>query len=578
MEHIKIITTLINICIFSNIYYMVLNKNILNFFFQIKQLAGSSSSGAAAAEEEEMRRQQEAEERRRQKEEEEEEKKRQDEASAAEARRIRIKELRDLISETNFVKINRNLIVDFEVDRYNIMQSFLDNITDLRKPILTSENYNVRFKGESGYGNGIREIFNTLMSNSLHTPQNVTQIPYFLLKNNYLHFNPDNTHWKGFEILGQFFAHSLITNKQLNARLHPIILYCLTHTKCGVEGDILNRYDHLFYKKIIDIFKGRITKKKKNQLELLHSANTKMIKKYNIQDLDNRVDSDFFNNWETVRDVMESYEPGSFENDVPRYLWGLTDNPNEWLSDPMTKLCFESPNFMCEDPTYLSSRRERDRDISAGVDHDREKAIQVAFIHRNFLINFNVLTVLIYSSHRQLTHFLNGFFSLTHPDFMRQISMNELNELIVGKEFVNIDEFLDLIKIVGPNTDAGLIDNKNKNQIETEIRDIIRQYAIEDDKYLNEMVYLISGRRNLPFPSVARPTLSFNIVRMGIESHTCFLSVDFPKYVNTETIKLNLQKETLIAASNARVQDGGSYREKYIKYKNKYMELKNKIV
>ena len=131
---------------------------------------------------------------------------------------------------------------------------------------------------------------------------------------------------------------------------------------------------------------------------------------------------------------------------------------------------------------------------------------------------------------------------------------------------------------MGPNTDAGLIDNKNKNQIETEIRDIIRQYAIEDDKYLNEMVDLISGRRNLPFPSVARPTLTFNIDRMGIESHTCFLSVDFPKYVNTETIKLNLQKETLIAASNARVQDGGSYREKYIKYKNKYMELKNKIV
>ena len=492
------------------------------------------------------------------------------------AKNIRITDLKNHLEQINTIK--RFNYKEIRPDRNNIISSFLtlvQNNSDILK-----KSYVVRFIGETGYGDGIGEIFRTLISENFHKSQGDTQIPFFVQDGDFINVNPKNTNYNGFKILGKFIAHTLLTGKQLNIRLHPIILYCLTHMKFGETNRLDEEtYKNLFYAKIQTIFKKNLSGDTKIKLSQLHKHEKKIIDKYEIQDWDNTMESDFFNNWLTVRDVMIRHQANSFD-DFPKYYLNLPTERDMWEENPMTKLCFQSTNFMCEDPSEFSSRQSREADKETGTTHELERGTQVSFANREFLINFYVLTVLIYSRIKQLTNFIDGFFELIDPVFMHQMSTNELHELIAGIEFINIDEFLTLVNIVGPTTLNGeLIDGKTKEEIENEIKNIIRNNAVIDNKYLNELVYLISGRRNLPFIDGSHPTLNFHdATQYKIDSHTCFSMVNFPKYVNKETIELNLQKQALIIAGEATTQDGGNYREKYLKYKNKYMKLKNQIV
>ena len=496
-------------------------------------------------------------------------------ADALAAKKIRMEILTEGFKSLNTISRYHN--TQIRPDRNNIISSFLTLVRE--NPTILNKSYVVRFSGESGYGDGIGEIFRTLISENFDKSQGDTQIPFFVQDGDFINVNPENTNYDGFKILGKFIAHTLLTNNQLNIRLHPIILYCLTHMKFGEKNRLDEEtYKNLFYAKIQTIFKRNLSGYTKQKLAALHRTEKKVIDKYIIQDFDNINESEFFNNWLIVRDVMMRHQASSF-NDFPKYYLNFPDSQSEWMKHAMTKLCFQSKNFMCQDPSEFSSKQSRQEDKETGVDRDLERGTQVPFSNKDFLVNFNVLTILIYSRITQLTHLFNGFFELIPPEFMHQISTHELHELIAGREFIDIGEFLALVNIVGPSTTVERIDGKTKEEIETEIKNIIKKNAETDDTYLNDMVYLISGRRNLPFVHGTHPTLNFyDEARDKINSQTCFAAVNFPKYVNKETIEGNLQKETLIIAGEAITQDGGSYREKYLKYKNKYMKLKNQIV
>ena len=551
-----------------------MQKNILNFIFNTSHNLDNNLLGGATEilnPDVEARRQ----------EQEREDKQRAIDIAANElaAKKLRIADLKNHLKQINTIKRDTWRTQFITANRDDIISSFLKEVDT--NPNILERLYNVEFSGESGYGNGIGEIFRTLISENFDKSQGDTQIPFFVPDGDFINVNPENTNYDGFKILGKFIAHTLLTGKQLNIRLHPIILYCLTHMKIGEKNRLDEKtYKNLFYEKILTIFKKKLSVDTRNKLTALHRTEKKIIDRYKIQDWDNIDESDFFNNWLTVRDVMIRHEANSFD-DFPKYYYlNLPTKEAEWNNDNMTKLCFQSTNFMCEDPGRLSSRKSRKVDEETGTTHTLEPGTQVSFANKDFLINFYVLTVLIYSRIKQLTHLFDGFFELITPEFMQQISTHELHELIAGIEFIDIDEFLALVHIVGPDTLNGeLIDGKTKEQIENEIKNIIRNNAAIDNKYLNELVYLISGRRNLPFIDGYVPTLKFHdVAQEVIDSHTCFSVVNFPKYVNKETIELTLQKQALIIAGKAKTQDGDNYREKYLKYKNKYMKLKNQIV
>jgi hypothetical protein len=82
--------------------------------------------------------------------------------------------------------------------------------------------------------------------------------------------------------------------------------------------------------------------------------------------------------------------------------------------------------------------------------------------------------------------FIEGFNSIIDPSLLEDISINDLNLLIAGNNNIDVNLFLDNLEFV----------NVNKEQLDL-IKNIIIEYANEDNTYLNEFLFWIANKKTL---------------------------------------------------------------------------------
>ena len=191
-----------------------------------------------------------------------------------------------------------------------------------------------------------------------------------------------------------------------------------------------------------------------------------------------------------------------------RTLIQLRDKTEEdWvnLNKLEKSVCLDENGFICD--------MFSDENLIIGFPYDK----------KDKFIDFMIRTNLHYRVIDEFEAFARGFHSILQPNQMTMLDMRSLNTLIVGETRLDIEEFLANFKITGADED--------RKQF---ILGLIRQNTREDKTYLNELLYLFTGKKTLSVNKYQEFKKKLEIKFRAqdifkVEAHTCnsFVNVDF---------------------------------------------------
>ena len=371
--------------------------------------------------------------------------------------------------------------------------------------IFDKDKWSIKFNGEAGIDQGgLRRDFFTKLADEL-------------VNNNYFMKNDTGFHWinqkdgyygnvnsiQDYEFIGKLFAYVVKSNKSeyknnINLKLHPYLLnallnsnyversYDLSNTHGHMLFELLDSSDNSYLDKIPYInqfiskelrYSDRKVNNTNNDVELLD-----MIGNYNIFLLDTLP----INSYRNLRYKTEQ----------------------QWSSLNLEKyVCLDNYGFICD---------------GFGFD-DKNLKLQAPYDKKDKFIDFMIRKELHYKLIDEFEAFVRGFHSILQPNQMTMLNMISLNTLIVGEPELDINEFLDNLEIIGAN--------EERKQF---ILDLIRQNTNEDPTYLNELLYLITGKKTLSVNKYQEfgKKLEIRFVDQDIfkiEAHTCngFVYVNF---------------------------------------------------
>ena len=160
-----------------------------------------------------------------------------------------------------------------------------------------------------------------------------------------------------------------------------------------------------------------------------------------------------------------------------------------------------------------------------------DETIPVPFKYKDDYLLFIIRSYTFTQYLEEFYEFIKGFESIINLDYLEEFNLKLLNKIIIGDRTLDINEFLNYLKIDGVE--------EGKKEI---IKNVIRKINEENinsgkDDYLNKFLYLITGSDSLPINGWQSFTgeefrLVFNNTT-AIKSHTCddFKYVEIPNSV-----------------------------------------------
>ena len=166
-----------------------------------------------------------------------------------------------------------------------------------------------------------------------------------------------------------------------------------------------------------------------------------------------------------IRTILEDYDPQLLKEGIISSSLNLINTKEEdwkWVNT----LCLDELDYICED----NSTNE----------------IEIPYENRELLVELKIKSYLYNKKSEETTAFIKGFHSIIDPTLLEDISMKDLNLLIAGNNNIEVNLFLDNLEFV----------NVNDEQLNL-IKNIIIEYAKEDNTYLNEFLFWITNKKTL---------------------------------------------------------------------------------
>ena len=459
----------------------------------------------------------------------------------------------DLIVKRFYNKIDKIIgpNVRINIDRDNVFESLKQHIENNGDDFFYEGTY-IKFNNEIGIDQGgLTRDFFSLLTNEITKKYFVTFEGYSSIK------NFDDKPIEDFNLIGKMFAYAIKTKHNINIKLNPIILDFLINSE---KIDKIDITESIF----AQLFKMFDSTNQEQSLKILEKiSNENNITKRIRRDLDTL---------EKLKKFLNDYDKNILGSSP--YSSFLSLNEGNWSTT--AKICLDEPGFNCL--LY-------------------EELVDIDFKYKDDYLLFIIRSFTFAQYLEEFYEFIKGFESIINLDNLKPFNLKLLNKLIIGNRTLDIDEFLDNLKI-----------NDGSPQLEKKalIKNVIREINKESinngiDDYLNKFLYLITGSDSLPINGWESFTgeefrLVFTNLVTKINSHTCdkFKYVEIPYSViagdDLKKIKENLLNilsyDSIVAIGDAeycmlgggiRNSNENNYFNKYIKYKNKYLSAKKKL-
>ena len=386
----------------------------------------------------------------------------------------------------NIISLNGRGRVTINIDRNNVFETLKQHIKSNGDDFFNKGTY-IKFKGESGIDlGGLTREFFSLLTNELTKTYFIDFNGYSSIKNDF------NKPKEDFNLIGKIFAYAIKTKHNLNIKLNPIVLDFLINSE---EIDKIDITESIFYQ-LFKMFDNTTQEQSLKILEKISKENniTKRIRK----DLDTL---------EKVKQLLNDYDINILGSSP--YSSYLSLNEEKWPE--FAKICLNDPGFNCM---------------------MFDNPIVVPFKYKDDFLLFIIRSFTFTQYLEEFYEFIKGFESIINLDNLKPFNLKLLNKLIIGDRTLDIDEFLNNLKIDGVE--------EGKKEI---IKDVIREINQKNissgiDDYLNKFLYLITGSDSLPINGWQSFTgrefrLVFTDQVSEISSHTCedFKYVEIPNPV-----------------------------------------------
>ena len=432
-----------------------------------------------------------------------------------------------------------NGLKNMNVSRGNVFNS----LKNYGSSVFYKGKWSIKFNDEAGIDQGgVRRDFFTELAKEL-VDQN-----YFTKDSTGFHLinqksSEDTNIINDYEFIGKLFAYVVKSHKSeypnnINLKLHPYLLNALLNSKYGEKShDLTKTYGHNLFD-LLDASDINILDK----IPYIHQFISKELK-YSDRKVSNT------NNSVDLLEMISQYNHNLLEEQpISSYVELQIKTKDEWTS--LTKseksFCLEQNGFICD-----------------GFDEEHLK-IEFPYDKKGQFIDFMIRINLHYRLIDEFEAFIRGFHSILQPSQMTMLNMISLNTLIVGETVLDIEEFLAKFEIRGAEPDR-----------KDFILALIRHNAIEDKTYLNELLYLITGKKTLSVNKYnefgKKLEIKFINQHMDmIKPHTCngHVNVEFSdKLLNDSTEKssddlltIMFKKEKIMSVSGGEFcQAGGAY-------------------
>ena len=354
---------------------------------------------------------------------------------------------KDVVLKFNPVKelLNKlgsyNNKVTFYIDRNNVYDSIYNK--DDKYEIFDNDIY-VKFSDEVGIDcGGLKNDFFHLLSKYIFSNFMKEDDNYCIIKNDN-EYNIDN-----YFFIGKLFAYAIKVKANIEIRLHPLLLHMLINFT-GAKG-ILNRTS--FFKLLdIGVLFDDINSKEKQE-----KINYELDYQYHWNNLNYDINK--------IRTILEDYDPQLLQEGIISSSLNLINTKEEdwkWANT----LCLDELDYICE--------------------NNSTNEIEIPYENRELLVELKIKSYLYNKKSKETEAFIRGFHSLIDPSLLKDISINDLNLLIAGNNNIDVNLFLDNLEFV----------NVNKEQLDL-IKNIIIEYANEDNTYLNEFLFWITNKKTL---------------------------------------------------------------------------------
>jgi hypothetical protein len=324
----------------------------------------------------------------------------------------------------------------FEINRNFVYDSIYDNYE-----IFDNDIY-VKFSDEDGIDcGGLKNDFFHLLSKYIFNNFMKEDNNYCIIKND------NNYDVENYFYIGKLFAYAIKVRANIEIRLHPLLLHML-----------INSTD-------VEIYEDKTSLYKLNQIPgILQNINIEEKIQYEL---------DYQYHWNNL------------EYDINRIRTILNDYDSQLLEEGIISSSLNLINTKKEDWTYLINTLCLD-ELDYICENNSENEIEIPYENRELLVELKIKSYLYNKKSEETTAFIKGFHSIIDPTLLEDISMKDLNLLIAGNNNIEVNLFLDNLEF----------ENVNDEQLNL-IKNIITEYAEEDNNYLNEFLFWITNKKTL---------------------------------------------------------------------------------
>ena len=307
----------------------------------------------------------------------------------------------------------------------------------------------VKFLNEVGIDRGgLKNDFFNLLSKDIFDNFMKEDDNYCIIKNDN-NYDKDN-----YFFIGKLFAYAIKVRANIEIRLHPLLLHMLINFT-GTKN--FNRTS-LFKLINIGVSFDDINSNEKNE-----KMNYELDYQYHWNNLNYDINK--------IRTILEDYDPQLLEEGIISSSLKLIETPKKDWTNYVNTLCLDELDYMCEN----NSKNE----------------IEIPYENKELLVELKIKSYLYNKKSEETEAFIRGFHSIIDPSLLKDISMKDLNLLIAGNNNIDVNLFLDNLEFVNDNNEQ-----LKDEQLEL-IKNIIIEYANEDNTYLNEFLFWIANKKTL---------------------------------------------------------------------------------
>ena len=336
--------------------------------------------------------------------------------------------------------------VTFNIDRNYVYDSIY--YKDNKYKIFDNDIF-VKFLNEVGIDRGgLKNDFFNLLSKDIFDNFMKEDDNYCIIKNDN-NYDKDN-----YFFIGKLFAYAIKVRANIEIRLHPLLLHMLINFT-GTKN--FNRTS-LFKLINIGVSFDDINSNEKNE-----KMNYELDYQYHWNNLNYDINK--------IITILEDYDPQLLEEGIISSSLKLIETPKKDWTNYVNTLCLDELDYMCEN----NSKNE----------------IEIPYENKELLVELKIKSYLYNKKSEETEAFIRGFHSIIDPSLLKDISMKDLNLLIAGNNNIDVNLFLDNLEFVNDNNEQ-----LKDEQLEL-IKNIIIEYANEDNTYLNEFLFWIANKKTL---------------------------------------------------------------------------------